>query len=80
MWDALTTARGKPGSPLKILLIGTLAPALTGWWHDLDRGRIGRLDLRPWRFAATLRGGINGRKFGGATRWSRRLRTAERCS
>ena len=35
MWDALTTARGKPGSPLKILLIGTLAPALTGWWHDL---------------------------------------------
>ena len=35
MWDALTTARGKPGSPLKILLIGTLAPALSGWWHDL---------------------------------------------
>ena len=35
MWDALTTARGKPGSPLKILLIGTLAPATAGWWHDL---------------------------------------------
>ena len=35
MWDALATARGKPGSPLKILLIGTLAPALAGWWHDL---------------------------------------------
>ena len=35
MWDALTTARGKPGSPLKIVLIGTLAPSLTGWWHDL---------------------------------------------
>ena len=35
MWDALATARGKPGSPLKILLIGTLAPALSGWWHDL---------------------------------------------
>ena len=35
MWDALTTARGKPGSPLKILLIGTLAPALSGWWSDL---------------------------------------------
>ena len=35
MWDALTTARGKPGSPLKILLIGTLAPAISGWWHDL---------------------------------------------
>ena len=35
MWDALATARGKPGSPLKILLIGTLAPAVAGWWHDL---------------------------------------------
>ena len=35
MWDALATARGKPGSPLKILLIGTLAPAISGWWHDL---------------------------------------------
>ena len=35
MWDAITTARGKPNSPLKILLIGTLAPALTGWWADL---------------------------------------------
>ncbi len=35
MWDALTTARGKPFSPLKILLIGTLAPATAGWWHDL---------------------------------------------
>ena len=35
MWDALATARGKPGSPLKILLIGTLAPAVSGWWHDL---------------------------------------------
>ena len=35
MWDALTTARGKPGSPLKILLVGTLAPATGGWWADL---------------------------------------------
>ena len=35
IWDALTTARGKPGSPLKIVVIGTLAPALSGWWHDL---------------------------------------------
>ena len=35
MWDALATARGKPGSPLKILLIGTLAPSTSGWWHDL---------------------------------------------
>ena len=38
VWDALTTARGKPGSPLKILIVGTLAPLATGpghWWFDL---------------------------------------------
>ena len=39
MWDALTGAQGKPGSPLKIIIVGTLAPARSGWWHDLiDRG------------------------------------------
>ena len=40
MWSALRTARGKPDSPLKILLIGTLAPSVEGnWWHDLiERG------------------------------------------
>ena len=38
MWDALTGAQGKPGSPLKIIVIGTLAPQATGaghWWWDL---------------------------------------------
>ena len=33
--DAIETAKGKPGSPLKALYIGTLAPARDGWWHDL---------------------------------------------
>ena len=33
--DAIETAKGKPGSPLRALYIGTLAPATTGWWHDL---------------------------------------------
>ena len=33
--DAIETAKGKPGSPLKALYIGTLAPAKGGWWHDL---------------------------------------------
>jgi len=33
--DAIETAKGKPGSPLKALYIGTLAPARSGWWHDL---------------------------------------------
>ena len=35
MNDALVTAQGKPGSPLKIVYIGTLAPSRGGWWHDL---------------------------------------------
>ena len=38
MWDALQTAQGKPGSPLKVIIIGTLAPLATGaghWWWDL---------------------------------------------
>ena len=38
MWDALTGAQGKPGSPMKIVIIGTLAPFGTGsghWWWDL---------------------------------------------
>ena len=35
MWQALVGALGKPESPLKILVIGTLAPSTGGWWHDL---------------------------------------------
>ena len=38
LWDALSSAQGKPGSPLKIIIIGTLAPQGTGaghWWWDL---------------------------------------------
>ena len=33
--DSLFTAQGKPDSNLKLVLIGTLAPADRGWWHDL---------------------------------------------
>ena len=35
MYDAITTALGKPGSPLKAIFIGTIAPAMRGWWPDL---------------------------------------------
>ena len=38
MFDAISTATGKPGSPLKALFIGTLSPAQGGWWHDLVGG------------------------------------------
>jgi len=37
VWDAIETAQGKPESPLRALLIGTLAPATAGWWHDMVR-------------------------------------------
>ena len=33
--DAVQTAMGKPGSPLRAIYIGTLAPATRGWWVDL---------------------------------------------
>ena len=35
MHDAIQTAQGKPGSPLRVIYIGTLAPARAGWWHEL---------------------------------------------
>ena len=35
MADAIHTAQGKPGSAMKVILIGTLAPSTGGWWHDL---------------------------------------------
>ena len=37
MHDAIQTAQGKPGSPLKVIYIGTLAPARGGWWPNLVR-------------------------------------------
>ena len=39
MHDAITTAQGKPGSPLRVLYIGTIAPAVAGgWWPSLIEG------------------------------------------
>ena len=35
MSDAIETALGKPGSQMKVIYIGTLAPAMFGWWHEL---------------------------------------------
>ena len=51
MWDALTTAQGKPNSPLRILLIGTLAPSGVegSWWHSLVTG-----GSSPTRYVQTL--------------------------
>ena len=38
MHDAIQTAQGKPGSPLRAVYIGTLAPAKAGWWPELVAG------------------------------------------
>ena len=36
LWDSIATAQGKPGSRLKAVLIGTIAPAAPGsWWPEL---------------------------------------------
>lgn len=35
MYDGLVTAQGKPDSSLRVLMIGTLAPATAGWWPEL---------------------------------------------
>ena len=35
MYDAIITALGKPNSPMRTIFIGTLAPSMGGWWHDL---------------------------------------------
>ena len=56
MSDALDTALGKPNSDLRIVYIGTLAPARRGWWHDLISDGSGgstfvqslRGDLKKW--------------------------------
>ena len=44
VFDALESAQGKPGSALKIVMVGTLAPAFGGWWPDLvaagSRGHV----------------------------------------
>ena len=42
LWDAVSTSQGKPGSPLTAILIGTLAPSSSGWWHDMiEAGPLG---------------------------------------
>ena len=40
--EAVQTAMGKPGCSLRALYVGTLAPALRGWWHDLVKKRGSR--------------------------------------
>ena len=51
--DSLFTAQGKPGSSLKIILIGTLAPMATRqghWWYDLiQAGTTGSVHVQTFQ-------------------------------
>ena len=58
LWDAVRTAQGKPGSPLRAILTGTLSPAVPdSWWPILvERGTagstwVGLLQGRPERWS-----------------------------
>ena len=64
--DSLFTAQGKPGSDLKLLLIGTLAPMAADaghWWHQLATGgthgrtyaQLFQGDLATWDSSPTIR-------------------------
>ncbi len=54
MYDAIVTALGKPGSPMKALFIGTLAPSFDGWWHNLVNDGSG-----PTTYIQALKGDPN---------------------
>ena len=51
MFDAIVTALGKPNSPMRAVFIGTLAPAMSGWWHDLVNDGSG-----PTTYVQSLQG------------------------
>ena len=67
LWDAVVTALGKPGSALRVLLIGTRAPARSGWWLRLLDG-----GSRESTYIQELKGGSiagdRGPRFDGVTR------------
>ena len=63
LFDAIETAKGKPGSPMQAVYIGTLAPSTGGWWHDLIAAGSGgsayvhalQGDAATWDLGPTIR-------------------------
>ena len=61
--EAIQTAMGKLGTNLRAIYIGTLAPATSGWWHELIKaGSTGSThvtslvgDVKKWDKSAELR-------------------------
>ena len=76
LFDAIETAKGKPGSPMRAVYIGTLAPSTGGWWSDLiaagsggsayvlrrDRAALLGASMRS---RGTRQSGISGPRSGG---------------
>ena len=63
MADALDTAIGKPGTDLKIVYIGTIAPSNSGWWPSVSRGRFEREHVRTVVAGRPKALGFNGRRL-----------------
>ena len=63
MVDAIQTAQGKPDSPLRAVLIGTVAPSVRGWWPEMiaagSRGSVHvtalQADPSKWDKASEIR-------------------------
>lgn len=63
LWDSIRTAQGKPGSKMRVILIGTLWPQTRGWYVDLvQRGSRGSTyvflrqgDVETWDRWGTIR-------------------------
>ena len=65
-WAAVRTAQGKPGSPLRAVVVGTLSPKATyqgHWYHDLATAgsvpgvhvQVVRGDVKKWDRASEIR-------------------------
>ena len=67
MADALDTALGKPDSDMRVIYIGTLAPAMGGWWHEMIEDGS-RATPTSWPCGLILRSGPRHRRSGGVTR------------
>ena len=62
LWTAIRTSLGKPGSKLKIVITGTVSPAVPGdWWPKMvERGTGGRCMCKLFRLIYPS--GISGRR------------------
>ena len=65
MFDAIITALGKPNSPMRTIFIGTLAPAMAGWWHDLISDGSNGTTYVQTLTRLSLRSGTSGPRFDG---------------